>query len=213
MNTLFRRTSATAVAAAFTVGLVACSSDNDSDDTGADTTTSASPEPEGSTSSDDAENPTGALSLGEGYVGAKDAETSMTAVFGELTNSTDEDIHLTRVTGDLDGVYQYHETVDGIMRETDDGLVIPANGSVAMEPGGTHIMIMENNDEIAAGDALTLTLTDEDGNDYELADIPVRVQQSAHEDYGTEGMDGMNDMGEMEGMDQMGSDDSEHAGH
>lgn len=213
MNTLFRRTSATAVAAAFTVGLVACSSDNDSDDTGADTTTSASPEPEGSTSSDDAENPTGALSLGEGYVGAKDAETSMTAVFGELTNSTDEDIHLTRVTGDLDGVYQYHETVDGIMRETDDGLVIPANGSVAMEPGGTHIMIMENNDEIAAGDALTLALTDEDGNDYELADIPVRVQQSAHEDYGTEGMDGMNDMGEMEGMDQMGSDDSEHAGH
>ncbi|MDN6259269.1 MAG: copper chaperone PCu(A)C [Corynebacterium sp.] len=151
------------------------------------------------------------MSLGEGYVGAKDAETSMTAVFGELTNSTDEDIHLTRVTGDLDGVYQYHETVDGIMRETDDGLVVPANGSVAMEPGGTHIMIMENHDEIAAGDALTLTLTDEDGNDYELADIPVRVQQSAHEDYGTEGMDGMNDMG---GMDQMhGSDDSEHAGH
>ncbi|MGV0870414.1 copper chaperone PCu(A)C [Corynebacterium kalidii] len=213
MNTLFRRTSATAVAAALAVGLVACSSDNDSDDTGADTTTSASADQEGSTSQDDTENSTGTLSLGEGYVGAKDAETSMTAVFGELTNSTDEDIHLTRVTGDLPAMYQYHEVVDGVMRETADGLVVPANGSVSMSPGGHHIMIMENHDEIAAGDALTLTLTDEDGNDYELADIPVRVQQSAHEDYGAEGMDGMNDMGEMEGMDQMGSDDSDHAGH
>lgn len=171
-DTMKRRLTAASLASVLALSLTACGGgSNDSDaatTTGQDTGQSSD-----------------AITFSDGYVGAKDTETSMTAVFGELTNSTDEDIHLTRVTGDLDGVYQFHETVDGIMKETDDGLVVPANGSVAMEPGGTHIMIMENNDEIAAGDALTLTLTGEDGTTYEISDIPVRVQQSAHEDYGT----------------------------
>lgn len=213
MKTLFRRTSAIAVAAAVSVGLVACGNDNASDGTETNATTSNSAEQESGTSTDDAGKTDGALSLDEGYVGAKDAETSMTAVFGELTNSTNKDIHLTRVTGDLPAMYQYHEVVNGVMRETADGLVVPANGSMSMNPGGHHIMIMENYDDIAAGDTLALTLIDEDGNSYELADIPVRVQQSAHEDYGDESMDGMHDMGEMKEMDQMhGSDDSDHVG-
>lgn len=45
-----------------------------------------------------------------------------------------------------------------------------------------------NTDDIAAGDTVTFTLTDEDGKDYELTDVPVRVQQSGYEDYGTDGM-------------------------
>ncbi|WP_291478245.1 copper chaperone PCu(A)C [Corynebacterium sp.] len=193
-DTTTRRLSAAALATVLALGLTACGGDSDSDDNGNGTTTAAA---QSSDKSSDA------VSFSDGYVGAKDTETSMTAVFGELTNSTDEDIHLTRVTGDLEGVYQFHETVDGIMRETDDGLVVPANGSVDMEPGSTHIMIMENHDEIAAGDTLTLTLTAEDGTTYEVSDIPVRVQQSAHEDYGTEGTEGTGDSAEHD----------EHAGH
>ena len=188
-DTTTRRLTAAALASVLALGLAACGSDTaDTADTG-QTTSSAGQD---STQSGDA------LTFSDGYVGAKDTETSMTAVFGELTNSTDEDIHLTHATGDLEGVYQFHETVDGIMKETDDGLVVPANGSVDMEPGSTHIMIMENHDEIAAGDALTLTLTAEDGTTYEIKDIPVRVQQSAHEDYGTEGT---------------GDEHGDHAGH
>ncbi|WP_420098697.1 copper chaperone PCu(A)C [Corynebacterium sp.] len=192
-GTTQRRLTAATLASVLALGLTACGNDSDSDDTGNGTGAPATAQT-GEQSSD-------ALTFSDGYVGAKDTDTSMTAVFGELTNSTDADIHLTRVTGDLDGVYQFHETVDGIMSETDDGLVIPADGSVMMEPGSTHIMIMENNDEIAAGDTLTLTLTGEDGTTYEISDIPVRVQQSAHEDYGTS--DDTDDSGEH----------GEHAGH
>ncbi|WP_313007767.1 hypothetical protein [Corynebacterium variabile] len=36
---------------------------------------------------------------------------------------------------------------------------------------------------------MTFTLTDEDGKDYELTNVPVWVQQSGHEDYGTDGME------------------------
>ncbi|MCJ7858806.1 copper chaperone PCu(A)C [Corynebacterium kalidii] len=197
-DTTTRRLTAAALASVLALGLAACGSDTaDTADTG-QTTSSAGQD---STQSGDA------LTFSDGYVGAKDTETSMTAVFGELTNSTDEDIHLTRATGDLEGVYQFHETVDGIMKETDDGLVVPANGSVDMEPGSTHIMIMENHDEIAAGDALTLTLTAEDGTTYEIKDIPVRVQQSAHEDYGTEGTEGA------DGTEGTGDEHGDHAGH
>ncbi|MEJ6550536.1 copper chaperone PCu(A)C [Corynebacterium sp. USCH3] len=202
-----RALSAAALAAVVAVGVTACGDDGSAGDAASSTAASTAAD---DTTDGAAEAAEGAVTLEDGYVGAKDADTSMTAVFGELTNHTDEDIHLTRVAGDLPAVYQYHEVVDGVMRETDDGLVIPANGSVQMEPGGHHIMIMENNDDIAAGDVLTLTLTADDGTTYELKDVPVRVQQSGHEDYAPGEMDGM-DMGEMGDMDH--SEDGDHAGH
>ena len=44
-------------------------------------------------------------------------------------------------------------------------------------------MIMNVPQELAAGDTVSMTLTDDGGNDYVIADIPVRVQQSSHEHY------------------------------
>jgi copper(I)-binding protein len=193
-DTTTRRLTAAALASVLALGLAACGSGNDS----TDTTDTADTGQTTSAAGQDSNQSSDALTFSDGYVGAKDPETEMTAVFGELTNTTDEDIHLTRVEGDLDGVYEFHETTDGQMRQTDDGLVIPAEDSATLEPGGHHIMIMENTDEIAAGDVLSLTLTAEDGATYELTDIPVRVQQSAHEDYGTEGT---------------GDEHGDHAGH
>lgn len=169
---LTRRLSAAALATTLTLGLAACGDENS--------------ETEDTAGTADTADTADAITFSEGYVGAKDAETAMTAVFGELTNTTDEDIQLTEVSGDLEGVYEYHEVVDGVMRETDGGVTVPANDSLMMDPGGHHIMIMENHDEIAAGDVLNLTLTAEDGTTYDLDDIPVRVQQSAHEDYADE---------------------------
>ncbi|HIW91844.1 MAG TPA: copper chaperone PCu(A)C [Candidatus Corynebacterium avicola] len=187
-----RRIPAALVAATLCLGVASCGDDSD-----------AGSAEDTATSDAGAEVSDGDLVLEEGYVGAKDADTEMTAVFGELTNTTDEDIHLTRAEGDLEGVYEFHETVDGMMRQTEDGMVIPANGSTMLEPGGDHIMIMENSDEIAAGDVLNLTLTAEDGSTFELEDIPVRVQQSAHEDYAGDDAE--------DGAAEDGTDD--HSGH
>jgi copper(I)-binding protein len=174
-----------ALATTLALGLAACS-DGDSEDA-ADATQSTAP----ADAATGAVAEQGAVTLDNGYVGAKDSDTAMTAVFGSLTNHTDTDIHLTKVAGSMPGIYQYHEVVDGVMREMEDGMTIPANGTVEMAPGGHHIMVMDNHEDIAAGDVLTLTLTAEDGSTYELADIPVRVQQSGHEDYDGTDMDGM----------------------
>lgn len=199
-RTMIRRVSVAAVAVVVALGMAACGDDD------ADKAPSTSTESAATASASDAAEQ-GALVLKDGYVGAKDASKAMTAVFGDLQNTTDKDIHLTSVKGTFAGIYQIHEVVDGVMRETDDGIVIPANGSVHMAPGGHHIMIMENNDVIAAGDELTLTLTDADGKSYEVSGIPVRVQQSGHEDYAgdtaptTSGAaSAMDDMAGMTGM-------------
>ena len=178
------------LATTLTVALAACS-DDDSGNTAQSTNSGAAD------TTADGEAEQGGVTLEDGYVGAKTPDKAMTAVFGSLTNHTDKDIHLTKVTGSMPGIYQYHEVVDGVMREMADGMTIPANGTMEMAPGGHHIMVMDNHEDIAAGDALTLTLTAEDGKTYELPDIPVRVQQSGHEDYGSDGMD-------------MGGDDAGH---
>lgn len=203
-----RRLTVAAFAATLSLGvagLTACGDDSDGDQA---TTTAAGTS---AVAADDA------VTLNDGYVGAKAADKAMTAVFGDLTNTTDKDIHLTKVTGDLPGMYQYHEVVNGVMKEMDDGLVVPAGGSVHMAPGGHHIMVMDNHDDIAAGDVLTLTLTAEDGTTYTLKDIPVRVQQSGHEDYGTDGMADGSDGGSSDsghdGHGGMSGMDMDHAGH
>ncbi|MDN8578713.1 copper chaperone PCu(A)C [Corynebacterium bovis] len=124
-----------------------------------------------------------AVTLEEGYVGAKSPDTEMTAVFGELRNNSDEDVTITQVAGSIPGRFEIHEVVDGAMRPRSGGLTVPAHGTVTLRPGGDHIMVMDNRDDIAAGDAVSLTLTDSRGGTHELRDIPVRVQQSGHEDY------------------------------
>ncbi|MGJ4137634.1 copper chaperone PCu(A)C [Corynebacterium evansiae] len=207
-NTKKRAAAAAAVALSSALFLSACSDDGeDKNDasTSAETTQSA----ESADSADDKAADEQALEFNDSYVTAKAADKNMTSVFGTLHNTTDKDITITEVKGDIDGAkYELHEVnADGEMQEI-SSLTIPAGEDSVLEPGGNHIMIMEVSDEIAAGDSLSFTLVDEDGNEYKLDNVPVRVQQSTHEHYGDEddgnmeGMDGMQH-GDMDGMDGM----------
>ena len=40
-----------------------------------------------------------------------------------------------------------------------DGIVIPAGGTVTLEPGGYHVMLMGLTGDLAAGQVVRLTLT------------------------------------------------------
>jgi copper(I)-binding protein len=86
----------------------------------------------------------------------------MSAGFLVLTNNTDADIRITRVTSPQFGAVEIHETTieDGIARMRELGeLVVPARGSVTLERGGKHLMLMQARD---IGDAVSLQLFDED---------------------------------------------------
>jgi copper(I)-binding protein len=71
----------------------------------------------------------------------------MSAGYLVLTNNTDEAIVIDEVTSPHFGSVELHETTieNGIsrMRRIEE-LVIPANGSVTLERGGKHLMLMRS---------------------------------------------------------------------
>ena len=86
----------------------------------------------------------------------------MSAGFFVLTNNTDADIRITSVTSPQFGAVEIHETTveDGVARMRElEALVVPARGSVTLERGGKHLMLMQARD---LGDSVALQLFSED---------------------------------------------------
>ena len=82
----------------------------------------------------------------------------MSAGYLVLTNNTDADIRITRVASPQFGSVEIHETTieDGVARMRELGeLVVPARGSVNLERGGKHLMLMRADD---IGDSILLRL-------------------------------------------------------
>ena len=126
----------------------------------------------------------------------RSAETGMSAAFGELSNTGSEDVTVVSATTEASSMIQLHETVENdsgemVMREKDGGFVIPAGGTFMLEPGGNHIMLMDLNAPLVAGDDVTFTLTFADDSTLEFT-APVKDYSGANETY--EGDDEM-DMG------------------
>ena len=162
---------------ASTLVLTGCSSEGDGDTNTAETT--------GATAETAAEQSSSALELADGYCRAKAADSDMTACFGTLKNTSDEDITVDSFSApELEGAStELHEVVDGMMRQKEGGFTIPAGGSQELMPGGEHLMIMNYSDPIEAGDTLTFTLALSDGTEI-TTEFPVREQPSGEEDYG-----------------------------
>jgi hypothetical protein len=82
--------------------------------------------------------------------------TYMSAGFFVLTNNTDEVISITSVDSPQFGRVEIHETTvtDGVSRMRRlDVLEVPAQGSVVLQRGGKHLMLMQAQD---IGDSVTL---------------------------------------------------------
>ncbi|AUS78903.1 copper chaperone PCu(A)C [Actinoalloteichus sp. AHMU CJ021] len=126
----------------------------------------------------------------------KAAEEGMSAAFGELANSGDEDVTVVSVTTPASTVLELHETVENeagamVMREVEGGFVVPASGSLSLEPGGDHIMLMDLTGPLDAGEDVTFTLTFSDDSTFEFS-APVKEYSGANESY--EGGDSEHDM-------------------
>ncbi|MGR0220019.1 copper chaperone PCu(A)C [Agromyces sp. ZXT2-6] len=130
----------------------------------------------------------------------KAAEEGMTGAFGELANGGDADVTVVSATTDAADRLELHETVeeDGrmVMREIDGGFVIPAGGTLDLEPGGSHLMLMGLTGPLAPGSEITVTLTFDDDSTVEF-DAAVKdfagADDSYHEDDDDMG-DEMHDM-------------------
>lgn len=80
-----------------------------------------------------------------------------------ITNRGGADDRLVSVSTPAAGMSQIHEMkMEGDvmkMNELPDGLVIPAGGSVALAPGGYHLMFMDLTGPFVEGQSITVTLT------------------------------------------------------
>jgi copper(I)-binding protein len=93
----------------------------------------------------------------------KATEGPMTGSFGTLVNSTDADITVTGGSSPVAGMVELHEVVmaDGemVMQPKPGGFVVPAGGSLTLEPGGLHVMLMGLKEPIAPGTDVPITLS------------------------------------------------------
>ncbi len=103
----------------------------------------------------------------------KAAGSGMTAAFGTLSNSSEEDIDVVSASTPVNATTELHETVENAdgsmaMRPKEGGFVVPAGGEVSLAPGGDHLMLMELKGPLAAGTTVTITLTLGDGSTTEV---------------------------------------------
>ncbi|KAA0918304.1 copper chaperone PCu(A)C [Dietzia sp. ANT_WB102] len=126
----------------------------------------------------------GAVVLEDGW--AKATDTDMSGVFGTIRNPGESDLHLTGVSGEVGGTTELHETVPGgsgsMMREKEDGFVIPAGGELVLEPGGNHIMLMDLDQPITTGQQITITLLFDDAVEQDIT-VSARDFQGGEEEY------------------------------
>lgn len=131
------------------------------------------------------------VTIENGWV--KAADEGMSAAFGELENSSDQDVTVVSATTKASNMIELHETVENesgemVMREKSGGFTIPAGKSLTLEPGGNHIMLMDLVNPIKAGDEITFTLTFSDDSTYDFT-VPAKDYSGANENYEGDDMD------------------------
>ena len=104
-----------------------------------------------------------------------------TAGYGVITNNSGEEITLVGATAPITATFELHETTmtdDGVMsmQEREGGFVIADGDTLALEPGGAHVMMLgidpdEFSGEYAAGFDLTFVF---DGADD--VTVPAELQ-------------------------------------
>ena len=95
----------------------------------------------------------------------------MLAAYMTLKNSADQDQVLVEVQSPAFSHVMLHrsEVIDGVARMIHlDEVVIPAGGSVQLEPGGLHLMMPAPETRLSAGDRVPLVLLFADGNQIEV---------------------------------------------
>lgn len=101
------------------------------------------------------------------------------AIYLTIVNPTDQDDRLLSVSSPA-GMAELHESItqDGVarMRPRPEGYEIPKRSTLALEPGGKHIMLMGVAEPLTSGDRITATLVFETMREVTLA-VPVREQQ------------------------------------
>lgn len=126
---------------------------------------------------------TSPLTMKDGWT--KAADTGMTAAFGTLQNPTGQPIRVIAAFTPYSPT-QLHEVTekDGamVMQQKPGGFVIPAKGSLQLQPGGNHVMLVKLSKPIRAGAMVPVTFVTSDGGLLKTT-LMAKVFTGANETY------------------------------
>lgn len=121
----------------------------------------------------------GDLTIADGWVRAAPAAGNSAAYF-VVQNAGETADQLVSASTDAADMVQLHETQmeGGVARmvHQPDGIPIPPGASVALEPGGLHVMLMGLTRDLADGETLALDLVFQNAGDVAL-ELPVRAAE------------------------------------
>jgi uncharacterized surface protein with fasciclin (FAS1) repeats/copper(I)-binding protein len=107
---------------------------------------------------------------------------SVSAAYLVITNNGEEDVTLVSANAAAAGTTEVHQTIVendvARMEEMADGLVIPAGESVALEPGGFHVMMLDLEENLVEGSTTVITLEFDNGESL-LIEAPVANEAPA----------------------------------
>lgn len=116
------------------------------------------------------------ISVNEAYVRAPVADRDVTAAFMTIVNNGETDTALRNASSPAAETVELHQHThsDGMMRMREvDGIDIAAQASVALEPGGYHMMLIGIKPELRDQESVELNLTFSTGETVTLT-APVR---------------------------------------
>lgn len=102
--------------------------------------------------------------------------SNVTAIYMHILNRGESDDQLVAARTDAAGVVEIHESrmQDGVMQMRPvEQVTAPVGERAVLEPGGLHMMLMEVQHGLVAGDAIMVTLIFESGLELPVA-VPVR---------------------------------------
>jgi len=134
----------------------------------------------------------GDLTLTHAWTRATPPKAKAGGGFIEITNNGSKDDRLIAASSDVAGKVELHEmaVTDGVMtmREKENGIEIPAGETVALQPGGLHIMFMGLNQSFEEGTMVPVVLTFEKAGDVavelSVAKMGAKSMDAGHMDHG-----------------------------
>lgn len=120
--------------------------------------------------------PVSAGEVSDPYLRATAPGVPNSAGFMVISNPSDQDLALVRAESDLAKKVELHNHINdnGVMRMRQvEKIMVPANGQVALKPGGFHVMLLGLHKQLKPGEKESLTLHFSDGSSQTLS-LPVK---------------------------------------
>lgn len=131
-----------------------------------------------------AEQPAALIAIEEGWAAVTPTGASVAGGYGVIANAAAAPDRLISASSPRAARVEIHEmkmTGDVMQMRAMESVVIPAGGSLALQPGGNHFMFIDITAPFVEGESVPLTLTFENAGVVETT-LPVRprTQPSSH---------------------------------